>query len=250
MHQLASMSLSFILSPVNWILLLIILSYFLKSPGAKKKCRLFALGVFLLFSNPWLLNRYARYWQPPPRNISSDTPYSCAILLGGFGSPDERDNSGYFNSGADRFIQAVKWYKQGKIRNILVAGGNGKKDVKQFNEGEWAMGELVAMGIPRDAILFEDRSENTADNAANTKDMLLAANLKPPYLLITSAYHMPRATLLFKHAGVNTVAFPCNYSGGKSKFHFRDLVPDAGALLGWNLYLKETAGFLLYRLKG
>jgi uncharacterized SAM-binding protein YcdF (DUF218 family) len=250
MRQFASQLLSFFLSPAIWIVLLIILSYVFKNSGARKKCRWVALGIFLLFSNQWLLNSYARWWQPKPRNVTADSAYSCGILLGGFGGPDARDTSGYFNASADRFIQAVKMYKLGKIRHILISGGNGKREVKEFNEGEWASGEMEALGIPREAILFEDQSQNTAGNAEHTKELLDSANLKPPYLLITSAFHMPRASLLYKYAGVNTVAFPCNYTAGKGNFRFGDLVPDPNVLHDWNPFLKETVSYLLYRIKG
>lgn len=250
MHQIASWILSFMLSPANWIIGLIILQYFIKNAGLQKKCRLLAAGIFLLFSNAWLLNSYARYWQPAPGPVPADTAYSCGILLGGFGSPDAYDHSGYFNASADRFIQAVKLYKLGKIRHILISGGNGKRNVQDFNEGEWTRGELKAMGIPAEVILFEDRSKNTGDNAANTKKILEAANLQPPYLLITSAFHMPRASLIYAQAGIPTVAYPCNYGTGRSKFSVGDLVPDAGVLGGWEPFLKETVSYWLYRLKG
>jgi uncharacterized SAM-binding protein YcdF (DUF218 family) len=250
MHNIASQLLSFFASPATWILLLILLPYFLKKSGQKKKCRFMAIAVFLLFSNQWLLDAYARYWQPAPRKMDADTTYSCGILLGGFGSPDEKENSGYFNSGADRFIQALKLYKTGKIQHIFISGGNGKAEVKTFNEGEWAMNELKAMGIPATAILFEDRSANTADNAANTKKILEAAALKPPYLLITSAYHMPRAKLMYTYAGINTIAYPCNYSLGKGPFSLWGIIPNPKLLVEWNPLLKETISYWLYRIKG
>src|SRR5258706_13324007 len=121
MRLIASELLSIILSPANWILILIILQFIFKKPGLKKKCRLIALGIFLVFSNQWLLNSYAKHWQPAPRDISMDSTYSAAILLGGFGSPIRNEANGYFNSGSDRFIQAVKLYKLGKIQHILIS---------------------------------------------------------------------------------------------------------------------------------
>lgn len=250
MRQFASQLLSFILSPAVWIILLIILQYVIKNVAVQKRCRLIAIGIFLVFSNHWLLNSYARWWQPAPHDVTADSAYSCGILLGGFGSPDAYDNSGYFNGGADRFIQAVKLYKLGKIEHILVSGGNGKRDVKQFNEAAWTVQELKTMGVPAEAVLFEDQSKNTADNAKNTKKLLDAVNLKPPYLLITSAYHIPRASLIYTYAGIHTVAFPCNYTAGKSKFKFRDIIPNPGVLNDWNPFLKETVSYLLYRIKG
>jgi uncharacterized SAM-binding protein YcdF (DUF218 family) len=250
MRQFASELVTLLLSPANWILLLLILQFVLKSPGARKKCRWSALAVFLLFSNQWLLNGYARLWQPGPRDISTDSPYSCAIVLGGFGNGYDNGNKGYFNLSADRFLQAVKLYKEGKVHHLLISGGNGKREYGRFNEGEWAREELKAIGIPPEAVLVEDQSANTADNAVNSKRLIDSAGFSPPFLLITSAHHMPRASLLFKQAGLNTVAYPCNYMAGYTPFGFKSLLPDAANLAGWNPYLKETAGYLFYKLRG
>ena len=206
-----------------------------------------ALCVFLVFSNEWLLDWYARQWQPEPVAIRNDIQYSCGIVAGGFASPDFLDN-GYFNASADRFIQAVKLYKLNAITHILVSGGNGKIENEHFHEGAWVKGELTAIGIPDSVILIEDRSNNTAENALFSKQILDAVHLKPPYLLITSAYHMPRASLLFKKAGVQTDPFPCNYKEGRGKFTFSSLIPQVGVLTGWDIFLKEAAGYWWYQL--
>ena len=249
MHQLTSSVLSFFLSPFYWMIILVIAGYFLRKALFKKICRILALCIFIIFSNTGLLNWYAKKWQPSPVGINKDFAYSCGIVPGGFASPDINGN-GYFNSSADRFIQAVKLYKLGEIKHILISGGNGKTIKKNFREGAWVKGELTAVGIPDSVIFVEDRSNNTSDNAAYAKQILDSLQLKPPYLLITSAHHMPRASLIFKNAGVLTVSFPCNYITGTGDFRFSSLLPQPAALTEWNVYLKETAGYLWYHLKG
>lgn len=249
MHQIASTILSFFLSPFNWIASLLIISFIIKAPHLKKIFRISAAAIFLIFSNSWLLNAYAKMWQPQPHNIAADAPYSAAIVLGGFGSTDENVN-GYFNTSADRFIQAVKLYKIGKVQHIIISGGNGKMDQKEFREAVWAKSEMETLTVPDSVILCEDRSDNTADNAAYTKQMLDSAHFAPPYLLITSAQHIPRASLIFKNAGLTTVAFPCNYIAGKDGNSFKDILPDPDKLLIWNKYLKETAAYFIYYIKG
>ena len=248
MRQLESNIFSFFLSPLNWIFVLLIIAFFAKSLKVKRVCKIAALFIFIVFSNEGLLNGYAKLWQPKPRDVSMDKPYSCGIVLGGFASPDENGN-GYFNTTCDRFIQIVKLYKLGKIKYILISGGNGKTTDKDFNEAIWAKNEMKIMGIPDSVILHEDKSDNTADNALNTKRLLDSAHLKPPYLLVTSAFHIPRAALIFKNAGINTIAFPCNYLEGNKKFSTGDILPQSEALEDWNYYIKETAGYLLYSIK-
>ncbi len=248
MHALASAITPYFLSPLNWILIFIVVRFFIKRPKGKRICKIAIVFIFIVFSNSWLLNAYAKFWQPAPRDVSKDKPYSCGILLGGFASPDE-NGTGYFNNSSERFLQAVKLYKEGKILSILISGGNGKDVDKKFSEGEWAKNEMLKMGIPDSAVIYEDKSDNTADNALNTKRLLDSASLHPPYLLITTASHIPRATLIFKTAGIPTVDFPCNYLAGRSGYSFFEIIPNPSVLLVWNFYIKETAGYCAYLLK-
>jgi uncharacterized SAM-binding protein YcdF (DUF218 family) len=249
MHVLASALLGFLLSPVNWILVLVVMAFIFKNPRVKKTCRLSALIIFIVFTNQWLFNAYARFWNPKPHDVTADKPYSCGIVLGGFGSADENGN-GYFNIGADRFIQAIKLYKLGKIKYILISGGNDKEIDTGFEEGAWAKEQMEMIGIPADSIFYEDLSNNTADNAFNAKRILDSVALKPPYLLITSAFHIPRATRIFENAGIPVVGYPCNYLDGMDKYHFWGFIPKPENLFAWNVYLRETAGYFFYYLKG
>lgn len=248
MHQLASSLFSILLSPFNWIILLLIVAWLLRKRSSKRIALFLALGIFLLFGNAALFNFYAKTWQAKPVAIDTMRQYSCGIVAGGFASPDEKD-SGYFNSTADRFIQAVKLYRLGIIKHILVSGGNGKTDDNHFREGAWVKGELITFGVPDSVIFVEDKSNNTNENAMYSKQILDAQHLQPPYLLITSAYHIPRAALIFQKAGVPVVPFPCNYTAGRGRFSFWDLLPKPSVLMSWDIYLKEGFGYLYYKMK-
>jgi len=248
MHQLLSTLLSYLLSPFNWILVLLIAGYFLKKRSLKKFCYLLSIALFLVFGNPALLNWYIGTWQPKPVPINPSLHYSCGIVPGGFASPDE-NGTGYFNLAADRFIQAVKLYKTGEVSHLLISGGNGKINDKNFGEAAYVKGELITFGVPDSVIFIEDKSDNTNDNAIYSKQILDAALLKPPYLLITSAFHMPRAALLFNKTGVPVDPFPCNYTSGRGPFMLTDLIPTPSTLLGWDLYLKEAVGYIWYKYK-
>lgn len=160
----------------------------------------------------------------------------------------DADEFAYFNGAADRFIQAFKLYKAGEIQHILVSGGNSKRKHKTFKEATWVKQELVSMGVPDSEIFTEDYSKNTMDNAINSKKILDSLHLQPPYLLITSAYHMPRAALLFNKAGIITDPYSCNYWAGYDGFSFALLLPQLNALNKWESLLKETIGYYSYKL--
>ena len=248
MHQLLSMVLSYLLLPFNWIIVLLIIGYFVRKRSQKNFCYILSIAIFLVFGNSALLNWYIDRWQPKPVAINPSLHYSCGIVPGGFASPDENGN-GYFNSSADRFIQAVKLYKTGEVSHLLISGGNGKTNDKNFQEAAYVRGELITFGVPDSVIFTEDRSDNTKDNAIYSKQILDSVNLKPPYLLITSAFHMSRAALLFNKTGLPVDPFPCNYTSGRGKFTFWDLIPTPSTLLGWDTYLKETVGYYWYKYK-
>ncbi len=249
MHYFLSSLLAYLLTPFYWLVALVCLGFWAKTAEKRKRYGIAALMLFLVFSNNWLLIGYARFWQQPHAKVSPSRTYSSAILLGGFGSPGANEE-GYFNGTADRFIQAAKQYKLGKVQHILISGGNGKKEVATFHEASWAKKELMVLGIPDSAILIEDASANTADNAAIAKKILDSLKLTPPYLLITSAHHMPRASLLFKKAGLVTDPLSCHFISGNETYQWKDCVPRADVLFNWGFYLKETVAYWLYRIKG
>lgn len=248
LHSFVSTIVSFFLSPFNWVIVLLVAGFLFRKKGRRKVCFIAAFCIFLLFGNKWLLNTYARNWQTAPVILHSGELYSCGIVAGGFASPDAHAH-GYFNSAADRFIQIMKLYKTGRIKNIMISGGNGKPDEHNFREGAWVKGQLLQMGIPDSVVFTEDRSGNTAENAVNTKQVLNSLQLKPPYLLVTSAYHMPRASLIFKKAGLDVLPFPCNYTDGRGGTELSDFIPRPSVLMSWETYLKETFGYWWYRMK-
>jgi uncharacterized SAM-binding protein YcdF (DUF218 family) len=248
MHQFASTILSLLLSPWNWIIILLIAGWIFKKRAAKRCCFIFAVCLFIVFGNSALLNLYARWWQPKPVTLSTGITYSCGIVTGGFGSPDAQGR-GYFNISSDRFIQTLLLYQTGKISHILISGGNGKSDDASFREAHWAKKQFIAAGVPDSVIYTEDRSDNTADNAVNSKRLLDSLHFPPPYLLITSAFHMPRAKLIFERTGLHVIPYPCNYTDGRGPVTFSDFVPRPSSLLDWERYLKESFAYLWYKVR-
>jgi uncharacterized SAM-binding protein YcdF (DUF218 family) len=246
MHQLASFIVSFLLSPFNWIIVLLIAAYFVRKQSWKRTSIVLAICLFVLFGNQFLLDKFARSWQPAPVAVNRLPVYSCGIVAGGFASP-AANGDGYFNGSADRFIQAVKLYMLGKINRILISGGNGKPGDKSFREAAWVKTQLLEFGVPDSVIFVEDRSDNTFDNAANSKKILDSLHLAPPYLLISSAWHLPRAVLIFKKSGLAVQPFPCNYTEGIGATGAGDFLPRPSVVMGWDRYLKEAVAWLWYK---
>lgn len=190
----------------------------------------------------------ARAWGTSDSLVKVTKTYSCVIVLGGFTSYDKNDN-GFFNGAADRFIQGALLLSSGKAKHLLVTGGNGSLVQGHFREGTWVKQRLKEFNYPDSAILAESNSRNTIENALFSKPVLQRAGLHGPYLLVTSDFHMRRALMIFRKAGYDVDPYPCNFNVETSMISFGDLVPDGGAFDGWTLYLKEMVGYVVDDLK-
>jgi uncharacterized SAM-binding protein YcdF (DUF218 family) len=237
-----------LLSPTLWILILFITGLSTKKPKLRKYAFRVSLVLFIVFSNGFLFNQFAKMWDVPAASLPASKTYSCAIVLGGFGSEDAERN-GYFNLAADRFIQAIKLKMSGKASHLLISGGNGQLFPTGFRESDWVLRELRDIKLADSSVLIENRSRNSYENALYSKQLLESENLKPPYLLITSAYHMRRAMYTYKKLGVEIVPFPCNYFAGRGATTFSDFIPRAMVLSGWEIYIKEVVGYAVYFFK-
>lgn len=103
---------------------------------------------------------------------------------------------------------------------------------------------LMESGVPSKNILLQERAKTTFEEAQEMKK--LVGN--KPFVLITSAYHMPRSLKLFKKAGLNPIPAPTNFnreeeSGFFSMLQSRQLEDTEHA---WHEYL----GMFVYKLQG
>ena len=163
----------------------------------------------------------------------------------------DKNGNGYFAGEADRFIQVLRLYHAGKIRNIAVAAGSSSILRNERIEADFLKEELLAQGIPAENIIAEDRSRNTSENARYILHKLDSMKLPGPYVLVTSAMHMPRALAVFRKQGANVVPYPSSFKEVDYRKTFADyIIPDTGLLSQWSLFLKEMVGLTVYKLLG
>jgi uncharacterized SAM-binding protein YcdF (DUF218 family) len=94
-------------------------------------------------------------------------------------------------------------------------------------------------GVPT---LFEDQSRTTWENARFVREKYKVVNV----VLVTSAYHMPRAMLSFKKNGMNPIPAPTDYMANRSAYGYNDYLPSIGALVKSWTALHEYAGMVSY----
>jgi uncharacterized SAM-binding protein YcdF (DUF218 family) len=230
--------------PFTWILVFVIAALVVKNTKLKRRFLITSAILLLVFSNPFLFTLLASHWDIKPAPLNKTGAYSCVIVLGGFVGEDAKGN-GFFNSAADRFIEGLKLLTTGKASHILISGGNGSLIHYNFAESDWVKKQLEELKVPDSCILIEDRSRNTIENAAFSKPILKKSNLSPPYILVTSAFHMRRSLGIFKKTGIDVLPFPCNYIKVSSPVTIEEFIPDSEIIGRWDYYTKELVGTIV-----
>jgi uncharacterized SAM-binding protein YcdF (DUF218 family) len=153
------------------------------------------------------------------------------------------------NRSGDRFAEALRLALRYPDAKLVVTGGAGVFFTGADTEAEAGARFFTDFGIAADRIVMEPRARNTEENAQFTRD-LIAPAAGDTWLLVTSAYHMPRSVGLFRRAGFPVVPWPADYfSTGKESFRLKIDQP-AENLSVTTLAVREWLGLLAYRVTG
>lgn len=235
-----------LICPENWIIALLLIIFFTKSPIVKKRLTVSVIVLILLFGNEVIYTKLALAWQAEPVTIPEGTSYNAGILLGGLSSFDKH-RKGFLNGASDRFVETCILYHTGKIKKVVISGGALYKD--EPREGDFLYKKLLEEGIPPGDIILENKSRTTFENAVFTHKILDSVKLPPPYVLITSALHIPRAKRVFEKAGLNVVPYPSHYIVLDKKFNVFDyIIPKMSTIDGWSGLMKEFVGIIGYTI--
>ncbi len=249
MFFVLSKVLYFLLLPFCWIIILLIWRWLAKRASVKKVLLIVIIGLLIVFTNPLLYHVSVSAWQPKPVDLPRGQTYEAAIVLGGLSGYD-KNQRGYFGNNADRFIQTANLYHQGVVKKILISGGSGTLSQKDPPEAVFLRQQFIANGVADSAIIIEGHSRNTYENAIYSKKLADSLHLKFPLVLVTSALHMRRSAAVFKKAGFDFVALPCDYKVTPANITLESFIPDGELLYTWSHFIKEMVGLTVYRLTG
>lgn len=236
----------FIIRPLVWITVLALYALFSKNKRYQRKSLITAIVLLFFFSNKFILGEVA-YWYEPKSPILAH--YDIGLLLGGFSSYNNETKSLKAQFSGDRLMQTIKLYHQKKIDRILMSGGSGSLLEKGLPEAIYTGEFLKSINIPDSAIIIEKDSRNTKENFEYAARILKGLN-KPDakILVITSAWHIPRTKLIAEKQGLKNIDYyPTNSL--RDNYSFEDyLLPQASAVNGWELLLKEWVGYVVTKL--
>ncbi len=211
------------------------------------------VGLFLAGVSPlsyWLLvpleERFPRaeVYPPPP-------PPAGILVLGGAlsGRLSEARGQPALNEAAERVTAALALARRYPQAKLVFTGGNARLFTKVMSEAQAARMFFERLGVAPERILLESGARNTGENARLTRQMV-RAQAGARWLLVTSAYHMPRAMGVFRKAGFAVEPWPVDYrTGGWADLWRWELSPIEG-LRRLDMAAKEWVGLLVYWLRG
>jgi uncharacterized SAM-binding protein YcdF (DUF218 family) len=175
----------------------------------------------------------------------------CMIVLGGAFETEVTTRRGgiELNQAGDRFVEALRLLRAHPQSRVLVSGGDGSLSGAYEGDAAASARFFSIFGIAPERLVGEATSRTTYENVVNTKDILVREKLQG-CLLITSAFHMPRAVGLFRKAGIDMTPWPTDYrTAGNVRLMPDFSQPTANAQLTATA-LREWIGLLGYFLSG
>ncbi len=151
---------------------------------------------------------------------------------------------------ADRFFAGIDLYEAGKAPRLIFTGGALPWGKVSQNEGMVLKTFAQRMGVPNASISVSRKVQNTEQEAEAVWDLLISQSLHAPkILLVTSAFHMPRAQRLFEQQGFEVEAFPVDFRVRARAMTPMDFLPDPRALSMTDVLMRELLGRFYYDLK-
>lgn len=216
-------------------------------------CLAVAISWFWFWSMPIVGNWLALPLENNfPVQCAEDMPEADAIVLMGGGIWGSTNYPyAMLKDGADRAWHAARLWKAGKAPIIMPSNiGAELADVKL----------LVDLGVPREAVVLENKAMNTEENAKFVREILserfrrvdLVGEVKPKILLVTSACHMKRSLYMFEKYAPEIECIPAatDYQAlpwRDNPFNWRHHLPDIGAFAGNNSFIHEYIGYYGYK---
>lgn len=243
----------FLFSPLTWIFAIFLWSLLTKKQQRRRKLILIGVIVFYFFSNRFVAYQAMRVWESRAGSVNSVSgTYDVAVVLGGgMITVDSQNDQLTFRHNTDRILQALRLYKAGKVKKILISGGSGSLIYRDMKESVLLKSSLVDLGFPSGDIWVEDQSDNTYENAVFSAKILNDSVPQGRFLLITSASHMPRSIACFKKVGLRFDTFAVEPITGTMPVSWSFFIlPDLDALYQWNKITHEVWGFITYKVFG
>ena len=234
-----------IFSPLMLVIGLIVLGIIFNL----RKFSLVGIIVLILSSLPIISNKFIAYLEKDyqPIEIADVENVDAIVVLSGMIRVigDEENLKYEFTDSIDRFFAGLDLFNNNKSPILILTRGNMPWSVG-IAEGEYLKEIAIKYGVSEENIILTDEVQNTDQEAKAIKEILTE---DAKIILVTSAFHMPRAEKVFKAANINVIPFPVDFQSSKLKTTIMDFIPSAVSLFDTSHFVREMIGRLYYNLK-
>ena len=215
----------------------------------RRRLAILALALLWLLSLPVVADSFWRVIeQQALRPAVSAAPQAQAIVVLGGMTWDIRGEEGFeteWNENADRFWAGLELFKAGKAPRLFLMAGRLPWEKSQRTEGQWLREKAIEFGVPAQKIWLSPEVQNTQQEAQAVAKELPGGTI----LLVTSAFHMPRARALFEAQGLTVSPFPVDFRVVENDTTILDFLPSAGALETTTGAMRELLGRAYYWIR-
>ncbi len=236
-------------SPIFLLIILLAICIFLKKRGFS----LLLLIVFYMVSTPIVSDYVFRKTEhhAVKKRVESIQSADAVVVLSGMLTNIQAEGSSADEwSDPDRFFDGIKLYQANKAPILIFTKGQLPWSQSQLSEGDILKSFATQLGVPESKILLTDIVKNTREEAQEVKKLLSTKNpdRKSQIILVTSAFHMPRAKLLFEKEGIEVTAYPVDFKVSTDVMTVMDFLPSAGALYLVDIAVREWLGLMYYKI--
>jgi uncharacterized SAM-binding protein YcdF (DUF218 family) len=241
-------------SPGNVLLALLCLgAILLLTPwrrAGRRICVLAALLFVLVATVPvggWMITALENRF-PQPRSLPERI--DGVISLGGMVDPVVSEARGQIavSDAVERLTALSGLARRHPEARLIFSGGAGSIRFPDLREADFLGPFLDDIGLDPNRVILDNRARNTAENAEIVKK-LAAPKPGETWVLVTSAFHMPRAVGCFRQAGFPVVPYPVDFHT-VGEFGFTPIPALSGNLSALELAVHEWLGLVFYRLTG
>jgi uncharacterized SAM-binding protein YcdF (DUF218 family) len=240
--------------PLTWVIVLLSASLMAwRKPALGRALTATALALLLVMGwqplPEWLIRQLESQYteMPPDADLKG---YVGAIVLGGAseaGYITQAHTQPLLNHAAERMTAPITMLRRNPHLRIVFTGGEGALFAQGTAEAQRARTFFESVGLPAEHLQYESASRTTHENAVLTAQ-LPGMDVTQRWLLVTSAWHMPRSMGTFRKAGWNVTAYPVDFrTGNETPWHMYSL---ADGTRNWQLALHELLGWAAYKLTG
>lgn len=239
------------LLPLPLLLLLMALGlgllWFSRFQRAGKICLSFSWLFLLLLSLQPVADALLKPIESRYPTWRGATPVRYVVVLGGgyTWNPAWAPSSNLINNSLPRLTEGVRLWQANPGARLIFTGAAARTNPVSTAEAGARVAE--SLGVPRSAIIVLETPKDTEEEAAAVKATVGDA----PFLLVTSASHLPRAMIFFRHAGLNPLPAPANQLAIESPLNpWERIIPSPVWLMHSDRVGYETLGRLWQWLKG